>query len=387
MSNFQKKLPSIIYPHNQRLMSGRVNDIVIIRTCHALARQGHKVGIITGKPALNLDIEEYYGLKTLSNLRIIEVPMLRGKHFSWHGIFNLFCLFKILQMKKRGLADVIYLREIKLARFLLKFKKFIRLPFVIEVHDLRIRKFYDNLPERNPDEEWVFKRVDGIIVLLNCFGEVLKETYKINVPIFKVPLAAERTSLKVKGENNKIIGYIGQLYPLQGVEVLIEAISYLADVKLDIIGGAGKDIIRLKNLAASLNVIDRINFLGFVNPKRVMEISDSIDIMVISALNRGKRRYSAHTKLYEYMAMGKPIVAFDIPSIREEVVDGIDILLAKPDDPHDLADKIDYLLNNQDKAKSLAINAYKSSEKFTWEKRAERLSEIFKKIKYDKNYS
>ncbi len=202
-----------------------------------------------------------------------------------------------------------------------------------------------------------------------------------------MPLAAERTSLKVKGENNKIIGYIGQLYPLQGVEVLIEAISYLADVKLDIIGGAGKDIIRLKNLAASLNVIDRINFLGFVNPKRVMEISDSIDIMVISALNRGKRRYSAHTKLYEYMAMGKPIVAFDIPSIREEVVNGIDILLAKPDDPHDLADKIDYLLNNQDKAKSLAINAYKSSEKFTWEKRAERLSEIFKKIKYDKNYS
>ncbi len=387
MNNFQKNLPSIIYPHNQRLMSGKVNDIVIMRTCHALARLGHGVGIITGKPALNLGIEEYYGLNPLSNFQVVKVPMLRGKYFSWHGIFNLFCLLKILQMKRKGLADIIYLREIKLAKFLLKFKKFIRLPFILEVHDLRIRKFYDNLQEKNPDEEWVFKRVDAIIVLLNCFGDILKETYTIKAPVFKVPLAAERTSLKIKERNNKIIGYIGQLYPLQGVEILIEAISYLPDVKLHIIGGAEKDIIRLKNLATSLNVIERINFLGFINPQRVAEISDNIDIMVICALNKGKRRYSAHTKLYEYMAMGKPIVAFDLPSIKEDVFDGIDVLLAKPEDPRDLADKIAYLLNNQDRAKSLAINAYKSSEKFTWEKRAERLSEIFEKIKHDRTAS
>jgi len=383
MNNFQENLPVIIYPHNQRLMSGRVNDIVIMKTCHALARLGHRVGIITGKPAMNLSIEEYYGLQPLSNLQIIKVPMLRGKHFSWHGIFNLFCLLKILKMRKKGLADIIYLREIKLARFLLKFKKFIRLPFIIEVHDLRIRKFYDNLPEKNPDEEWVFKRVDAIIVLLNCFGDILKETYTIEVPVFKVPLAAERASFKIKENNNKTIGYIGQLYPLQGVEILIEAISYLPDVKLEIIGGSEKDIIRLKKLATSLNVNERINFLGFVKPQKVAEISDNIDILVICALNKGKRSYSAHTKLYEYMAMGKPVVAFDLPSVKEEIVDGIDVLLAKPGDPRDLADKIAYLLNNQDKAKSLAINAYKSSEKFTWENRAKKLSKIFNKIKYD----
>lgn len=385
MNNFQKNLPFIIYPHNQRLMSGRVNDIVIMRTCHALASLGHKVGIITGKPALNFSIEEYYGLKPLKNLEIIKVPMLRGKHFSWHGIFNIFCLLKILQMKKKGLADIIYLREIKLARFLLMFKKIIRLPFIIEVHDLKIREFYDNLPEKNPQEDWVFKRVDAVIVLLNCFGDILKDIYSINTPIFKVSLAAERTSFKIKEKNNKVIGYIGQLYPLQGVEILIEAISYLPDVKLEIIGGSEKDINRLKNLATSLNIIERINFLGFINPKRVAEISENIDIMVICALDKGKRRYAAHTKLYEYMAMGKPIVAVNLPSISEEVIDGFDVILAKPNNPRDLADKIAYVLSNKDKAESLAFNAYKSSENFTWEKRAERLSEIFKKISYDQD--
>ena len=126
-----------------------------------------------------------------------------------------------------------------------------------------------------------------------------------------------------------------------------------------------------------MNVDNRIEFHGFVNPHRVAEIAKDIDVMVICALDKGKRRYSAHTKLYEYMAMGKPVVAFDLPSIREEVTDGMDIILAKPDDPKSLAEKIGYVLNNPDFARQLALNAYRSADEFSWEKRAARLSEVF----------
>jgi glycosyltransferase involved in cell wall biosynthesis len=102
--------------------------------------------------------------------------------------------------------------------------------------------------------------------------------------------------------------------------------------------------------------------------------------MVIPALDRGKRRYSAHTKLYEYMAMGKPVVAVDLPSISEEVTDGKDVLLVKPESPGDLAEKISYVLHNQKVAEELARNAYKTADAFSWEKRAEKLSEFFYRV-------
>jgi glycosyltransferase involved in cell wall biosynthesis len=383
MKTEQNQFLSIVYPHNQRLMSGKAHDIVIMRTCHAVAKQGHAVKIITGKPARPDTIYDFYGLGPLPEFEILHVPMLRGRTFSWHGVFNFFCLLKILDLKRRGQADVIYLREIKLARFLLKFKQLIGLPFVIEVHDLKIRKFYDSCPEKDKNEDTVFQEVDAIIVLLDSFGTILKEVYDVSgIPVIKVPLAAEKVHFPIAGDKtpHKIIGYIGQLYPMQGVDVLLEALSCLPDAGLSVIGGNEKDLSRLKHLAARLNIDKRITFHGFVNPHRVAEIAKDVDVMVISALDRGKRRYSAHTKLYEYMAMGKPIVAFDLPSVREEVTDGKDILLAKPDDPKSLAEKIGYVLDNPEVARQLAVNAYRSADEFSYERRALRLSEVFAMI-------
>lgn len=375
------KTLSIIYPHNQRLMVGRAHDVMIMKTCHSLASEGHNVKIITGKPAREENIFHYYGLRPIPELEIIQVPMLRGRPFSWHTIFNLFCLFKIMDLKKKGMADIIHLREIKLAIFLLRFKRMLDIPFVVEVHDLKIKKFYDSCPEINEKEAYVFQKVDGIVVLLNTFGDILKETYGIDsIPISKIPLAAEKKPFFYKQSGRKIIGYVGQLYPMQGVDLLIKALKYLPNARLSVIGGGEKDLDRLKGLASAEMVDKRIDFHGFVQPHMVAEKAREADVMVICAIDEGKRRYSAHTKLYEYMAMGKPIVAVDLPSIREEVVDGKNALIAKPGDPKDLAEKIESVLNNPVLAGTLANNAHKSAEEFTWEKRAQRLSSFFEEV-------
>jgi len=380
----QKKPLSIIYLHNQRLMGGKAHDIVIMRTCYALARSGHCVKIITGAPLRGDTIFSYYGLHPIPEFEVIRIPMLRGRTFSWHAVFNFFCLLKLFSLRRKGMADIIYLREIKLARFLLKFRRFLRLPFVIEVHDLKIKKFYDSCPDKEKSEDYVFHRVDGIVVLLNVFGDILKETYRVSgIPVVKVPLAAGKESFHEHRNGHKTVGYVGQLYPAQGVDILVNAMRFLPDARLSIIGGREKDLKRLKNLAATMYLNERIDFHGFVNPHRVPEIARDADVMVICALNRGKRRYSAHTKLYEYMAMGKPIVAVDLPSIREEVTDGKDILLANPEDPQDLAEKITSVLNNRNLAETLALNAYQSADAFSWEKRAARLADFFSKVHED----
>jgi glycosyltransferase involved in cell wall biosynthesis len=365
-------------------MGGKAHDIVIMRTCYALARSGHCVKIITGAPLRGDTLFSYYGLHPIPEFEVIRIPMARGRTFSWHAVFNFFCLLKLFSLRRKGMADIIYLREIKLARFLLKFRRFLRLPFVIEVHDLKIKKFYDSCPEKEKSEDYVFHRVHGIVVLLNVFGNILKETYRVSgIPVVKVPLAAGKSPFPEHQNGHKTVGYVGQLYPAQGVDILVNAMRFLPDARLSIIGGREKDLKRLKNLAATMYLNERIDFHGFVNPHRVPEIARDADVMVICALNRGKRRYSAHTKLYEYMAMGKPIVAVDLPSIREEVTDGKDILLANPEDPQDLAEKITSVLNNRNLSETLALNAYQTADEFSWEKRADRLADFFSKVYED----
>jgi glycosyltransferase involved in cell wall biosynthesis len=88
---------------------------------------------------------------------------------------------------------------------------------------------------------------------------------------------------------------------MQGVEILIEAMEYLPDARLSVIGGNERDLTRLKRLSDEKNVNERIDFHGFVNPGAVSEKAKEADVMVICALDRGKRRYSY--ELYEYMAM------------------------------------------------------------------------------------
>jgi len=376
----QKPL-SIVYPHNQRLMGGKANDIVIMRTCYALSQSGQSIHVITGKPVSSRDIFSYYGIKPVREMQVVQVPMLRGRPFSWHGIFHFFCLLKILELKRKGKADIIYLREIKLARFLLKFRRLLGLPLVIEIHTLRAKKIFDSSPEINRSEQYVFQNVDGIVVLLHTLARFLRELYHVEkIPIVKVPHAAEKTPFRFTHTGQRTICYIGQLYPMQGVEILIEAMGYLDNARLSIIGGSSSDIDRLRNLAAEKNVDNRIDFHGFVEPRMVIEKARGADIMVICALDRGDRRYAAHTKLYEYMAMGKPIVAVDLPSIREEVKDRENILLVAPEDPKSLAEGIAEILNNPELAEYLAVNAHASADEFSWEKKAERLSNFFQQI-------
>jgi glycosyltransferase involved in cell wall biosynthesis len=365
-------------------MGGKANDIVIMRTCYALSQAGHSVHVITGKPVSARDIFSYYGIKPVPEMNVVQVPMLRGRPLSWHGVFNFFCLLKILGLKRKGMADIIYLREIKLARFLLKFRRILGLPFVIEIHTLRAKKFFDSSPEINRSEQYVFQNVNGIVVLLHTLAQFLKEIYHVrNTPIIKVPHAAEKAPFTFTHTGEHTVCYIGQLYPLQGVEILIEAMEYLDNARLCIIGGTPKDVARLKNLATVKNVDKRIDFHGFVEPRTVIEKARRADVMVICALNKGDRRYAAHTKLYEYMAMGKPIVAVDLPSIREEVQDRENILLVAPEDPKSLAEGIAEILDNPELAEHLAVNAYAAADEFSWEKKAAKLSKFFQHIYAD----
>jgi glycosyltransferase involved in cell wall biosynthesis len=352
----------IVYPHNQKFMLRRAHDVLVMKTCHALASLGHEVYLLMGKTAAEERILAYYGLKPLPTLHLIQLPIFRweGKlRLSWHGVFNYFCQKALLRIDRQIAADLVYLSEIKLGQYLLPQKSKIHLPFIYEVHGL----YAIGYRQANPEEAYVFRNSDALITTTESLQTLMQTLYAPLPPFYKVPLATDLydgIGGFVPPEPGKPwrLGYIGQLYPLQGVDLIIRALARLPDwIELDIVGGKQAHIEGLRELVHTCDLDRRVHFHGFVPPAEVPLWARQMHVLIVPSLPAGKMPYVAHTKVYEYLAMGRPVVAADLPSIREEIQDGYNGALFKAGDVGSLVEKILKIVSERSLAAAMAERA------------------------------
>ncbi|MGB9715901.1 MAG: glycosyltransferase [Thermodesulfovibrionales bacterium] len=147
-----------------------------------------------------------------------------------------------------------------------------------------------------------------------------------------------------------VIGTVGRLVFQKGHQYLLEAISKLKGriprLMLLIVGdGRLKD--ELKDYAKALNISQDVLFLG--NRRDIPEILSAIDIFVFPSLWEG-----LGMALIEAMAAGKPIIATDIPPIREIVNSEKVGILVPPKNSNAIADSIEFLFHNKNFAENLS---------------------------------
>lgn len=384
----------IIYPVPEKFPDNRARFIQIINTCYSLAKKGLTVKLITGlkKEYDREKIFNFYGLSPCENLEIIKLPILRketGKYFkiSWNGVFYFSFLVYLLSRKNENF--VIFLRHLKLANFLLKFRKIIKKPIIFEVHEI----FYlnDKLKENKRFrtkrmEINVYKKVNALV----CISKYLKQCVinlinKKENQIFVIPDAVREEWFDIiKNNNMSYICYAGSLYEWKGVDILISAMKFIPNEKLLIIGG-GKRLRDLKELAIKENVADRIIFTGPVLHQSIPQYLSKAKIAVLPNTVEGPSQFSSPLKLFEYMAAGIPIVASDLPVFREILKHNETAIFFEPGNVKALAEAINKVLDSQELAEKLSKNAKKIAENYTYEKRAEKiyitLMETFKNSK------
>jgi glycosyltransferase involved in cell wall biosynthesis len=166
-----------------------------------------------------------------------------------------------------------------------------------------------------------------------------------------------------------LLVYAGQLYPWKGVDVLVESLASLRDVQLVIVGGDKRNLPRMRALADE-HAPGRVHFAGpvphFVVP-RYLAAADAI-ILPNSGNEEISQRYTSPLKLFEAMAARRPIVASDLPSLREVLRDGENARLFKADDAPALARGIRDVLDNASSAE-LAQQAAQDVTAFSWARR------------------
>lgn len=149
-----------------------------------------------------------------------------------------------------------------------------------------------------------------------------------------------------------LVGYVGVMGQQEGIPYLIEAVRHIVyglrrdDVQFALAGG-GPSLEEMRRLAADRGVAAHMTFLGRVPDGELLEVLSTAEVCVNPDEANAMNDKSTMNKIMEYMALGKPIVQFDLTEGRFSA--GASSLYAKPNDAVDLAEKIVALLDDPER--------------------------------------
>jgi len=164
-----------------------------------------------------------------------------------------------------------------------------------------------------------------------------------------------------------------------GVDILIGAVAKLKEsrpnIKLLVIGD-GPELNKLKVQSQELKVENNILFLGQIPQKDL-----PIYFRVADVFARPSRSEGLGNSFLEAMAAGVPVIGTPVGGIVDFLSNGHTGLLADPEDPDNLAEKIGYILGHRDIRENVIKNALILVEKqYSWNIVAEKMDRIFNKI-------
>lgn len=172
-------------------------------------------------------------------------------------------------------------------------------------------------------------------------------------------------------DNAVVVGFVGWIRPWHGVEALIDAVAGLVAafpaVHLMLVGD-GPAVPDLKEQASRLGLAKHVLFTGAVPVTEVPYYIAAMDV----AVQPDVTEYASPIKLFEYLAMGRAVVAPAKPNIREIVTHTEDAMLFEPGDVEALRNCLGQLLDKPDLRSVLARRAAKVVENrgYFWEANA-----------------
>ena len=145
-----------------------------------------------------------------------------------------------------------------------------------------------------------------------------------------------------------LVGYVGVMGRQEGIDLLLRAVRYVVfsqkrtDIHFGLVGG-GPELAALERYATELGIADYVSFAGRVPDAELLRWLNTADVCVNPDVANEMNDKSTMNKIMEYMALGKPIVQFDLTEGRFSALEAA--WYARRNDEVDLANKIIALLD------------------------------------------
>jgi glycosyltransferase involved in cell wall biosynthesis len=214
--------------------------------------------------------------------------------------------------------------------------------------------------------------------------------YGINntVPHTELTRAQARTKLQIDN-NKKILLFFGNIAPYKGLEYLIDSMDYLRKKHNGfnlIIAGKIKNCEdywkHIKNIIDKHQLEDHvIQRIEFIPDEEIEYYFKSADVLVLPY----KFIYQSGPLFLSYF-FGLPVIASDVGSFKEDVVEGETGLICRPENPKDLANKIEQYFQS-DLYKNMEINRNKimnyANERYSWKNIGEKTAALYRHLLYE----
>jgi len=364
----------IVYISKSIIPSRAANSIHVMKMCQALADNKHNVTLL----APNLkhlyedkvdDVYDFYGVK--KNFKIIKL---------WHPdskigafIYTISIFLYLLVNKKFNLVYGRFLHGCYISSL---FKNKVIFEIHSPIYNLKGHRLivFKKLIKK--------KRFKKLVVISKALKEMYLESGCLNNQKIQVAHdgADEVTDFKTKidllgDKKNLKIGYVGHLYKGRGIEMIFECAKHIKDMTFHVVGGLDSDIEYWKKYSKNLKITN-IYFYGFVSPNQVVNYQNSFDIVLapysskVSVFgNKGNTsKFMSPLKIFEYMSFKKPIIASNLPVLREVLSEKNSILV----DPENMNSWINAIndLRVKENRENIANTALKDFKNFTWKSRA-----------------
>ena len=365
----------ILYINHVRLPTEKAHGIQIMEMCQAFSNLDIKLELVVPQRFNKIKKNPFSYYNTSSNFKITHLPCLDlipldfilGRLSYLITTSSFLLVAKIYSLFKK--YDLIYSRTLLTSLF---FKG-----IALEIH---------SLPKKiKPVHHHLWKRAHLLVVLTNIMK---KELIVAGILEDKILVAADGVDIEKFSINNnkkeareklnlpldkKIAMYTGSffLHSWKGVDNIIQAASHLPNLLFVLVGGSKKEINELnKKSARNILLIEKLPH------SQIPLCLKAADILILPNTKEKavSEKYTSPLKLFEYMASKRPIVASNLPSIKE-VLNKTNSLLIDPA-IDDLVEGINQLDQDEDLAKQLADQAFVDVKEYSWKKRASRIISI-----------
>jgi len=181
----------------------------------------------------------------------------------------------------------------------------------------------------------------------------------------------------------KLLVYGGTIGKTHRWQILFEAFAELAqrhqDLHLMVVGRLLPDQ-EIRGLLEKQGLLERFHLVELASHADMHHYLGAGDVLVQFGPSDDFNRYRLPAKIPEYLAMGKPVVTFDV-GIGEQFSDGEDVLLTRTDAPSEFAAQIERILGDDALAARLGENARRRAEElFSWDKNTRGLAAFYEQV-------
>ncbi|MEZ5923355.1 MAG: glycosyltransferase family 4 protein [Hyphomicrobiaceae bacterium] len=279
------------------------------------------------------------------------------------------------------------------------FKYVLGRPFVFDHHDINPELYEAKFGRRDLFhrvltwlERMTFRTADASIATNETFKAIAIDRGGMNPDrvhiVRSIPdlgrFRRAEPDMDLKAGRKHLVGYVGIMGTQDGVDLLVRAMAEVVhnagrgDVQCAIVG-SGTELERLKALAGELDVADHVTFTGFLSGEPLLKALSAFDLGVIPDPKNVYNDKISMNKVFEYMTLGIPFVAFDLDQTRQTA--GSSCLYAKDNSPVDLAGQILRLVDDRPLAEATRAEGQRRlATELSWEREQAELLALYERV-------